>query len=206
MEFAKAHPLAEEGLAAIEDALWRIDTAREHLIAVCCMTLGVITIFPKKIRKTDAVARGVVFDPDPKRLGHRLVELGRSLPVARELNDRLIALAEHPANVLRNQLTHELAPLDAAPELEWIEVHEIDQQKRVLAQVSMFIWPEGMTDRKDIRDKTLWDYGVDAAKSAEMELTAVTEVATQVITAAGQLEYPQIVYLDSATREVRLQP
>src|SRR5205823_3622823 len=104
LAFAKAHPLLEEGLAALEEALWRLDSAREHLIAVCCMALGVTTVVPKKVRKTDAVPKAVIFDPDPRRLGNRLAELAQSSPVAKELNERLIALAEHPAIVMRNQL------------------------------------------------------------------------------------------------------
>jgi hypothetical protein len=201
---AEADPLSEMGIRAIEEALWRLDASREQLIAVCCMALGLPAVRLKKLARRDPVPRGVEFDPDPKKLGVRLKALGTQGNAA-HLNQLLMELADHRAIRLRNQLSHELAPLTEAPELEWIEVKEM-RGRQLVAQTGRFIWPEGMTDRKNIQPKTLWDYSVDAVGDAEAVLVRAIETAAELVQAVGQLEYPQLIYRDAVTGGLRPTP
>jgi hypothetical protein len=196
---AEHSPLTEAGIDAVERALWRLSAGRKSLLAVAYLGLGVPTVHPVKLAKGDSVPRGLRFDPRWEDLENKLAGLQPARPVAAELAEVLSELHEHPAIVLRNEITHSLGPITEAPELCWLEIVELDENQEI-GRDARFMWPNGLPVGKDIRPQTLWDYVVAQVKEAfEILARAADKLAALLASGAAYLERPQLIYLDART-------
>jgi len=196
----EAHRLDEEGEAAIEEALWRIDAAREKLITISSLAFGVPTLQPFK-EKRRAVPTGVTFRTTWSKLETRLREVGHA--AASELIDVLSELYEHPATTLRNEISHGRAPIREAPMMVWLRFIQTRGGK-VVSEQQRYLWPQGMSDRDDIQANTLWDYALRAIHEAVGLLSRGADLLGQLVKAAAALQPGQAVYQDLDTGEISM--
>ncbi len=199
---AEAHRLDEGGEAAIEEALWRIDTAREKLITISSLAFGVPTLQPFK-EKGRAVPTGVTFRTTWAKLETRLREVARSHAAAGELIDVLSELYEHPATTLRNEISHGRAPIREAPMMVWLRFIQTRRGK-VVSEQQRYLWPQGMSDRNDIQANTLWDYALRAIHEAVGLLSRGADLLAELVKAAAALQPGQAVYQDLDTGEISM--
>jgi DNA modification methylase len=199
LSMAAVRPFVVAGIDAVERALWRLSTGRKSLLAIAFLGLGVATVHPVKLAKGDSVPRGLRFDPRWDDLEKKLAELRPSNPVAAKLAELLSELHEHPAIVLRNEITHTLGAIAEAPELCLLEIVELDGNQEV-GRDTRFMWPNGLPVGKDIRPQTLWDYAMAQVKEAlEILVRAAHQLAALLASGAAYLERPQLIYLDART-------
>ena len=85
-----------------------------------------------------------------------LKELAPRHPVAGELNGLLIELAKHDAIILRDEITHSLAPIKSAPPLCVFTLWGVDGKTLLAPRELKFLWPSGVNTKPSITTKELW--------------------------------------------------
>jgi hypothetical protein len=151
------------------------------------------------------VRKSVEFEIEAKPLEQKLMTLAVEHPVAQELNDLLVQVAEHPAIGLRDEITHSLAPIKGAEGLVYFEIEDVGTAP-VRGKPINFVWPYGMAAKKDISPEGLWSDAVNAAASAHALLLQAVDRAAQLLKEAGVAERPQTLYRDPQTGEIKVQP
>ncbi len=199
---AEANRLAEEGEAAIEEALWRIDTAREKLITISSLAFGVPTLQPFKV-KGQAIPTGITFRTNWSKLAARLGDLSRRHAAASDLIEILAGLHDHAATTLRNEISHGRAPIREAPMVVWLRLIQTREGK-VVSEQQRYLWPQGMSDRKDIQADTLWEYALAAIHEAVDMLGRTADLLSKLVRAAAALEPGQAVYQDLDSGEISM--
>jgi hypothetical protein len=197
---AQEHPLTDEGEAAVEEALWRLDACREKLQVILFLALGLPTIRPYRV-PGQALNTGVTFRPDWPKLNQVLDSIATSHAPAKELSELLTELYEHPAIALRNEISHGRAPIRQAGGVTWLELVGVTG-RRAVTRDSHYMWPQGMSDRTGIDVQTLWDYVVEKLAEATALLSKAVGLAAQVLQSAARLEQPQPVFQDHDTGEI----
>ena len=109
IERAAANPLADDGVSALEEALWRADAAREKLNAVFALCFGTSVLSPG--------GHGYEFRPDTDQVRRRLSQLAKSNDAARQLQELSRRLWSDDTVTLRNLLSHKLAHLSSVETL-----------------------------------------------------------------------------------------
>lgn len=180
---------SEEALEALENALWRVDAAREKLEAVFALTFGVPSLAKYK-------QRSLRFEPNAKRISAKLEELGKEHEHARELARLGRELAEHIAATRRNQLSHQIAPIWEARELCWLDVAHV-RRGSIVAWSGGPFYVERLLERGgNIGSETLWRDTTNDVGECFGLLVASMERMKQLVEAAAVLEPPQRVYRD----------
>lgn len=68
----------------------------------------------------------------------------------------LLALAEHPAMTLREEVTHSLAPIKGSPELCLFELWGVDAGRLQAPDIPGMAWPRRMKEKPGITREQLW--------------------------------------------------
>ena len=126
----------DEGVAEVENALWRVDAAFEKLHDIVALGFGVPAL--KLTRNKQGIKR---FESDRRANRKRLRELAGAHPAAETLLDRDEQIGSHRFLELRHQLTHSLAPILAWQSLLWFEVAQIDEKGNVLDYEARHLTP-----------------------------------------------------------------
>jgi hypothetical protein len=187
---AEAEAHTDDGLAAMEEAMWRLDAAQDKLKALTCLALG---IFPLKIVKAGRIR----FEPDAVRMSARLEKLTPDYPAAGKLRDLGLTIADHPAIKLRHDVSHRLAPIHEAAEVCWLEIVHI-QSGRLHHVEHSRLMPEGLLGRRDINAEALWRDALANAGAAFRLITEMVDHLTTVVGAIGQLQPPVRLYCDES--------
>jgi hypothetical protein len=190
MEKAEAEAHTDEGLAAMEEAMWRLDAAQDKLKALTCLTLGV---FPLRIVKGGRIR----FEPDAVRMSARLEKLAGEYPAAGKLRDLGLTIADHPAIKLRQDVSHRLAPIHEAAEVCMLEIVHVHGGRLHHIEHSRLM-PEGLRGRRDITAEALWRDALANAREAFGLVTAMVEHLATVVAAIGQLQPPIRLFCDDS--------
>jgi hypothetical protein len=184
---ARAAPVTDDGVDAVERATWRIAGARDKLRAIVSLALGMHAI------RLDRA--GVRFAPNHRKIARRLDEIGT--PDALRLRKLFDQIAEHPAIALRNQISRSLSPVAEVAELCWIDVGILDEKNRIVAwDTSTALYPEDVLDQASLAPETIYDFAVDAVEQALALVTDAVAATTAVIREEGKLYAPFRVYRD----------
>jgi hypothetical protein len=73
---------------------------------------------------------------------------------------------------------------------------------KVVSEQQRYLWPQGMSERKDIRADTLWDFSVRAIHEAIDMLEHGADLLSQLVRTAAALDRGQAVYQDLDTAEI----
>jgi len=204
LQLAKENPLSEKGLGRIEEALWRLGAARKDLLAVAFLSLGVPTEHPVKLRKDDAVPKGIDWQPKWKDLDEKLIGMATDYPIAAEVKGALDALYGHPAMSLRNEISHVLASIKEPAELCWVEIVHVDGGDLEVREPPSFMVPEGMSARGFDPGK-LWASALEAAADGTNLIVAASDrLAALLSSGSVYLERPQLIFLDDRTGSVTI--
>jgi hypothetical protein len=183
----------KQTLDGIETALWRIDAAREKLEAVFVLAFGVPSL--------ERYGKSARFEPDTDSIKAKVSELAAHHPVARELGKVAQQLAAHPAVTLRNQLSHQLAPIESANESCWIDVAHL-QGRSIVGWSGGPFYGEGVLEEGDIGSNALWQRALRSVEECFGLLIRLTKHLAELIHTAAVLEPPQRLYKQEETGEV----
>ncbi len=196
LDLADAQGLTDEAIEEIEHALWRITAMREKLEAAFVLCFGVPSLEP-------VGAKSARFEPDTDGIKAKLRDLVATHSVARELGELGARLAEHPAVVLRNQLSHQLAAIRHAAELCWLDIVHL-RGSGIIGWSGGPLYAEGVLDGGAITAEVLWERAVTGVQECFELLVHTFEVMAQLVRAAAVLEPPQRVYRDQDTGNISL--
>lgn len=196
-----------DGLDTVDGALWRLGAGRKSLLALCFLTLGVRTLEPGYIHEGGKVVRAPVkksfqWELHAELLAARLAELRAQHPVAGQLNDALVALAEHPAMTLRDEVTHSLAPIQGSPELCLFELWGVDGDTLQAPDILGMVWPRRMKEKPGITREQLWPDALKEIADALQLLVRAVDHLSDLIEAVGVSRQPQRLYQDVHTLQV----
>jgi hypothetical protein len=193
---ARRYPLQEPGIRAMEEALWRLDAAREKLHAATSLGLGV--------RHLDIGKDPVQFKTDPRKIGTALRALHD--PVATELDNVGQQLAARRAIALRNELSHGIAPLTQVGircDFEGVAV----RHGRVGRWRNYIDYPPSWRTHGNIRPETLWaDAVADVAEALSMLIKSVELLAELLGREGSNLPPPAQVFWDEDAGSIALSP
>lgn len=196
LDRAETAGATEDGVAEIENALWRVDAAFEKLHDVIALGLGVPALKLTKNRK--GIKR---FESDRHANRKRLRELATQHAVAQALLDVDEQIGNHRFLELRHQLTHSLAPILAWQSLLWFEVADIDEKGGVVAYSSRHLTPservQGGTPPDQLYARTISD-GREVIDLMRRAILALAEL----LTVAGKLEPPPVLWRVMQTDEI----
>jgi hypothetical protein len=199
----------DRGVETLENALLRFAAARKSLQALSCLALGVPTVQPAHLMeggvlKKDKVKKSVEWDLDARLLEKRLTELAVHHAIAGELNDRLKALAGHPALRLRNEISHSLAPIGTPAELCCLQVLVVDGEAISAPKMLNNLWPRGMAEKTDISRQGLWNDALADINDGRDLLERCIHTLNQLISVVGIVMQPLKVFRNVRTGEVTL--
>jgi hypothetical protein len=189
----KATPLPPAVVDAIEMALWRLDTGREKIKTIACLTLGVPVVTLNRGRTN------VDFKVDVKTLEAKLTALAVNVPAAGRLNTVLEGLSRHDATELRNEVTHELSQVVDVPplfyfQLAWVRQRQIQSWETRYYFSNSAPFNAGNLAPSAVLKQTF----VTIVDAFDTELQAVKLLA-EVVQAAGRLEPWDCVFVDLGT-------
>jgi hypothetical protein len=184
-----------ETCEALEGALWRVDAAREKLEAVFVLSFGVPSL--------ELYKSGVKFEPNAMAIKIKLEQLAEDHEAATELAQCGKQLAEHAAVRIRNQLSHQLAPIESAEPLCLIDLAHL-RRGSIIGWTGGPFYVEGALESGDIGADALWTRAVAAVGECFALLVRSMEAMAELIVAAAVLEPPQPVYRDEDTGRVSL--
>jgi len=189
------HERNAKTIAALEEALWRLDSGREKLEAVFSLAFGLPSL---RLYKT-----GVLFEPNMKQIRLKLKELGKHNESARELSEIGRSLAEHPAIQLRHQLIHQLSPAGSLAALCLIDVAHVREQSIVAWETSQ-LYAEETLNYGSIADDDRWARATHWVEECLDLLLRSVELLATIVNDLGVLEPPQAVYKQDGTGVVSL--
>jgi hypothetical protein len=187
---AHAAPLTDNGVDAIERAMWRIVGARDKLRAIVSLALGIPAL--------QRAGPGVRFKPDYRKIDRRLRELGAGGNAdALRLKTLFKQIADHPAVSLRNQISHSLAPIPEAAELCWIDVALLDDQNSIRGwDTTKRLFPENVLDLDSIAPEALYEFALSAGEEALQLVGEAAETVAALIRVEGAFHQPYAIYRD----------
>jgi hypothetical protein len=186
----------------LENALWRLDSAREKLHAVIALAFGV-----RAPRLGADKKQTIRFDPDEEAIRAKLRELAAGFPAAQAVLDQ--DATAKGCLLLRHQVAHSLAPIVKAPSLTWFEVAFI-QKGGVTHYEAKHLPAAGLDEMSDIGTEALMARSVRIAEQGLSALTRAASALAELLDEAGELEPPPILwyatevgrsYLDRAEAE-----
>jgi hypothetical protein len=193
---ARRCSMKERGIQAMEEALWRLDSAREKLHAVISLALG--------IEHLDVGVDPVQFKTYPRKIGTVLRD--RNDPIATELDAVGQNLATLRAIVLRNELSHGVAPLtQVAMRCDFEAVALRDGRP---GEWRNYVdYPPSWRKHDNIKPETLWaDAVADVAEALDLLVKSVELLADLLGRDGTALPRPAQVFRDEATGRISLSP
>jgi hypothetical protein len=182
---------SEEAEDAVETALWRITATREKLEAVFVLCFGVPSLEPYK-------RMSARFEPNTDGIKAKLRELGAAHDAARELGRVGAELAEHPAVILRDQLSHQLAAITSAEPLCYIDIAHVVGDSIADWSGGPF-YGENTIDAGAITRDAVWARATAAIEECFELVVRSFELISELVRDAAVLEPPQRVWRDEAT-------
>jgi hypothetical protein len=188
---------SDDGIAAIEEVLWRTDAAREKIEAIFSRCFGVSALVPYK--------QSVRFEPDIDAVKAKLKELGATQADARRLGELGQRLAEHPTTLLRNQLSHSLVAIGDATEVTAIQVATVrGDQIPVGGWQLTILYQEELLEHGDIGPEAVFTRARQWCGEALDLLLGTAESLACLVEATARLEPPQPLWKDETTGKVFL--
>jgi hypothetical protein len=171
---------------ALENALWRLDSAREKLHTVVALIFGVPSLRIGTDKKQTLSFRA---DDDETRA--KLKELQADHDAAAEL-------LRHDATLkgsllLRHQIAHSLAPVVNYVSLTWFQ-RAIVERGGINHYMSHHLPARGLEQMTDVGDQALFGRSLRIAQSGLRALTAATNALADLTKSAGQLEPPPTIW------------
>jgi hypothetical protein len=180
--------LTGEMVDTLEGCLTQVVGARDKVVAITAQLLGVPSL---RLHR-----KGVRFEPGESAIKSKLSEVGASgQREAGRLKSQLDALSDHPAIVLRNQITHALSPLGAVVENCWIRRASLDEKGGIVAWSRGPLYPEGTLDQGDIPPQTIWAWALESANEAQELLVNATTALAGLASSMGSVAPPQAVFI-----------
>lgn len=178
--------------------LWRLDAADDRLGVILSLALGV------RVLKVSKNQKGVDFRPDRGRLISMLKNL--SGPAAASLTDAMERWFEHPARVLRHEVTHSLSQTAETQPLVDLDVRFMRGGVEAGRQAKM-LYPDDLhLETTDIRPEAVWQRVVGHATTGLDAILACVSAAAITARAYARLEPPPAVYYDLDLERVALEP
>jgi hypothetical protein len=181
----------EDALTPLENAAWRLGSAREKLHAVIALSYGV-----PSIRIGSDARQTLSFRPNVDETRAKLRELRSRSASAQRVIDADGQLKA--ALLLRHQATHSLAPLIKPNSLTLYEA-AIIERGGVKDYVSCHLPPKGLDRLNDIGSTALRERATHLLDNGfRALLTAISELAT-LLDETAELEPPQIIWQATET-------
>jgi hypothetical protein len=182
----------------LEEALWRLDAADDRMVVVISLALGVTLVRLTKDR------RGVAFTSDRRRVLSKLADLG-SLP-AMNLMSVMARWNEHPARMLRNEVTHSLSQTTETQPLLDLDVRYLRTGSESYREARL-LYPDDLhMGSGDIRPAAVWQRVIDQAKDGLSVMVECVRAAAAAIRSDARLEPPPIAYYDLDSDVASLAP
>ena len=181
----------------LEETLWRLDAADDRMVVVISLALGVSVVKLTKDR------RGVTFAPDRRSVLSKLADLASS--PAMGLKTVMSRWNEHPARVLRNEVTHSLSQTTETRPLVDLDVRYMRNGSESYREARL-LYPDDLhMQSSDIRPEAVWQRVIDHARDGFNLMVEYIHAAAAVIRAHAHLEPPTVGYydLDSGTASLR---
>jgi hypothetical protein len=183
---ARAAQDVDDARTPSENALWRLDSAREKLHALIALIFGVPSFHIGADKK-----QTLSFDPDDDDTRAKLKELQGDHSASAEL-------LKHDATLkgsllLRHQIAHSLAPVVNSVSLTWFEVGFISRGG-VDGYEAKHLPAKGLKQMTDIGAEALLARSLRIAQSGLRALIGATNALAELTTEAAQLEPPPTIW------------
>lgn len=186
---AEAGP-TDSGRDMYELGLWSLDAARERLVVIACLTLGV------QLVELTADRRSVSFRVNPQRLDQRLQALTARYPSAGRVNDLGRLAAQHQGTDRRNEASHSISQVPEVAELIWIDRVEIRGGMESAVTSQSLHRSDRFLGSGDLRPQAVWENALsDGGEALELVVQMAAELAGLVVD-VGELAPPVAVYWD----------
>jgi hypothetical protein len=196
-EAGQAGP-TEAGRDMYELGLWSLEAARERLVAIACLTMGVQLI------ELAANRRSVRFRVNPRLLDQRLQALTARYPAAGRLNDLGRHAAQHQGIDRRNEASHSISQVPEVAELIWLDRVDIRGGKEVAVASQSLYRSDRFLASGDLRPAAVWENAIsDAGETLELVAQMAAALASLVVD-AGELAPPVAVYWDVEKEQASL--
>jgi hypothetical protein len=188
IELSKSHVglLDTATSETLEEAFSQIVSARDKIIALCSLILGIPCLLLYK--------NGVRFLPSEKLVKAKLSLLGSSHNAAGRLKGQLDTLNEHSAIALRNQITHALSPLQGVAPTCWLRVWDVDDDGNVIGEASHLQLVGREVADEDGNVDTLWPRAITFAEDGLSFVIEATLQLSKLVRSIGELAPPPTVY------------
>jgi hypothetical protein len=178
----------EEMAEELETALTQIGSARDKLVAVIALVVGVPSLVPQK--------PGMKFEPKEGAVKGVLSKLGADGHAqAGQVKQQLDVLDDHAALSLRHQIIHALSPLGELAENCWFRRADLGEKGGIIAWSNSRLLPKGTLDQGDIKPETIWKWSLASAEEAIGLLVEATSALTKLVTSVAEIAPPQPVYV-----------
>lgn len=152
-----------------------------------------------KVLALNKAKNGVQFKLNVAHVLARLSALGTTDPHAAALLDTLDQLNDHPARMLRNEVSHSLSPVGQLTPLSHFALVYFQGAFRQLPQAQM-LYTESVPLGMDMSPEAIWSRLIATTRDAFRLLVAAINQTAVVIERAGRLEPPVVVYYDLDSR------
>jgi hypothetical protein len=170
----------ENKLRHLEEALWRLDAAKEKMQALFAVAFHLPVLEPW--------VQGFRFSPDAKAFARKVRELSKSVSSAEMLADLWERVEAHPATRDRNYLSHSLPPLASVCELTFIE--NVYKRGGRIVDVRLVSLVPMMGAQTTWSADALLATAIDDASDCAGQLVEAAGLVGDVLAAAGRLEPP----------------
>lgn len=170
----------------LENALWRLDSAREKLHTIIALIFGLPSLHIGTDKK-----QTLSFGADDDETGAKLKELQTDHAAAGEL-------LKHDATLkgsllLRHQIAHSLGPVVSYVSLTWFE-RAVVERGGIRYYLGQHLPARGLSQMKDVGEEAMLLRSLRMAQSGLRALTAATDALASLTKSAGQLEPPPIIW------------
>jgi hypothetical protein len=190
LDRATAAGAGDEGEEELELVAWRVDAGREKQHFLFALAFGVDGV------RLDPSGKTPSWRPDIEDNLRRLKQLSKHSETATAFAATGRELAEHPFIRLRNQISHELAPIRGAPMKAGVMVIHI-RRGSIFHDELMFLNPAGTNDLFSEGD--LFTQALELATQGTDLLRRSAALLATLVAEHTFLEEPAEVYLDHDT-------
>jgi hypothetical protein len=174
----------DQARTPLENALWRLDSAREKLHAIIALIFDVPSLYIGKDKK-----QTLYFTPDDDETRAKLKELNH--PAALELLKHDATLKS--SLLLRHQIAHSLAPVVSSVSLTWFEVGFI-VEGGVRWYEAKHLPAHGLKQMTDIGAEALLKRSLRIAQSGVRALYGAMVSLAELSNAVGELHPPPVIW------------
>jgi hypothetical protein len=168
------------------------------MVVVISLALGVSLI------KLSRDRQGVAFTSDRRRVLSKLADIGSSSAI--NLKSVMSRWNQHPARVLRNEVTHSLSQTTETQPLLDLDVRYIRSGSESYREARL-LYPDDLhMGSGDIRPEAVWQRVLDHAKNGLGLMIECVHGAAAAIRSHASLEPPVIAYYDVDSDVASLPP